>query len=197
MHTHTHTHTTELNDRSDRDLRSWDPGPPPWGRWSINKKKFLQDTSPNTHTAATTRKLVVTPPPPPTIKGVPRCNGGTGVKIQKNHWGIILGPEMMILQGVRRQNPYIGVCYAKEPKKGGYTMLAPALDLSTSLQGDLPNHFRIFPELEAGVLCVAGWGGPTGGSSGRGGGHRWHFKYYSIGGWGGPPKPSCQSLGRG
>ena len=43
---------------------------------------------------------------------------------------------MMILQGVRRQKPYIGVCYANNPKKGGYTTLAPALDLTTSLRGD-------------------------------------------------------------
>ena len=43
---------------------------------------------------------------------------------------------MMILQGVRRQKPYIGVCYANDPKKGGYTTLAPALDLTPSLRGD-------------------------------------------------------------
>ena len=43
----------------------------------------------------------------------------------------------MILQGVRRQKPYIGICYANNPKKGGYTTLAPALDLTTSLRGDL------------------------------------------------------------
>ena len=42
---------------------------------------------------------------------------------------------MMILQGARRQKPYIGVCYANDPPKGGYTTLPPALDL-TSLQGD-------------------------------------------------------------
>ena len=45
--------------------------------------------------------------------------GATGVKIQKNHWVIIFGPKMMILQRVRRQKPYIGVCYANDPKKGG------------------------------------------------------------------------------
>ena len=44
---------------------------------------------------------------------------GTGVKIQKNHWGIIFGPKMMILEGVRCRKPYIGVCYANDPKKGG------------------------------------------------------------------------------
>ena len=40
---------------------------------------------------------------------------------------------MMILQGVKHWKPYIGVCYANDPKKGGYTTLAPALDLTTSL----------------------------------------------------------------
>ena len=29
---------------------SWDPGPPPWVRGSIYKKKVLQDPGPNTHT---------------------------------------------------------------------------------------------------------------------------------------------------
>ena len=28
----------------------WDPGPPPWVRVSIYKKKVLQDLGPNTHT---------------------------------------------------------------------------------------------------------------------------------------------------
>ena len=41
---------------------------------------------------------------------------------------------MMILQRVRRHKPYIGVCYANDPQKGGgFTTLAPALDLTTSL----------------------------------------------------------------
>ena len=44
---------------------------------------------------------------------------------------------MMILQGVRRQKPYNGVCYANDPKKEAYATLALALDLTTSLQGDL------------------------------------------------------------
>ena len=113
----------------------------PWVRGSIYKKKVLQDPGPNTHTAATIRKEVLTPPspPPPPPKGVPRCGGGGyGVQNTKNHWRIIFGPKMMILQGVRHQKPYIGVCYANDPKKGGgYTTLAPALDLTTSLQGDL------------------------------------------------------------
>ena len=30
------------------------------------------------------------------------------------------------------------VCYANDPKKGGYMTPAPALDLTTSLRGDFP-----------------------------------------------------------
>ena len=41
----------------------------------------------------------------------------------------------MILQGVG-QISCLGLCYANDPKKGGYTTPAPALDLTTSLQGD-------------------------------------------------------------
>ena len=117
---------------------SRDPGPPPWARGSIYKKKVLQDPGPNTHTAATIHKEVLTPPPsppPPQKKGYPGA-GGHGGQNPKNYWGVIFGPKMMILQGVRRQKPYIGVCYANDPKKGGYTTLAPALDLTTSLRGD-------------------------------------------------------------
>ena len=44
----------------------------------------------------------------------------------------------MILQGVGHQISCIGVCYANDPKKGGYTMPAPALDLTTSLRSDFP-----------------------------------------------------------
>ena len=98
------------------------PGTPPWVRGSIYKKKVLRDQGPNTHTAATIHKEVLTPPPrppqPPPKKGT-EVRGGTRVKIQKNHWGIIVGPKMMILQGVRRQKPCIGVCYVKDPKRGG------------------------------------------------------------------------------
>ena len=89
---------------------SWDPGPPLWVRGSIYKKKVLRDPGPNKHTTATIHKEVLTPPP----KRGTQVQGGKGVKI-KNHWGIIFGPKMMILQGVRRQKPYIGVCYANHP----------------------------------------------------------------------------------
>ena len=43
----------------------------------------------------------------------------------------------MILQKVGHQISCLGVCYANDPKKGGYTTPAPALDLTTSLRGDL------------------------------------------------------------
>ena len=48
---------------------------------------------------------------------------------------------MMILQGVRHQRPYIGVCYANNPKKRGYTTLTLALDLTTSFRGDLEQAY--------------------------------------------------------
>ena len=60
----------------------------------------------------------VLPPPPP--KGVPRYGGGAyGGQNPKNHGGIIFGPKMMIFQGVRRQKPYVGVCYANDLQKRG------------------------------------------------------------------------------
>ena len=42
----------------------------------------------------------------------------------------------MILQGVGHQISCLGVCYANDPQKRGYTTPAPALDLTTSLRGD-------------------------------------------------------------
>ena len=50
---------------------------------------------------------------------------------------VLLG-KIMILQGVGHPISCLGVCYANDPKKGGYTTPAPALDLTTSLRGDLP-----------------------------------------------------------
>ena len=65
--------------------------------------KVLQDPGPNTHTAATIHKEGLTPPhpTPPLKKGYPGA-GGCGGQNPKNHWGIIFGPKMMILQGVKR-----------------------------------------------------------------------------------------------
>ena len=92
-----------------------------------------------TASANTIRKDVLTPPP----KRVPRYarrggGGGGGGQNPKNHWVITFGPAVMILQGVRRQNTYPGVCHTNDPKIGGYMTPAPALDLTTSLPGDLP-----------------------------------------------------------
>ena len=52
---------------------------------------------------------------------------------------VLLG-KIMILQGVGHPISCLGVCYANDPKKGGYMTPAPALDLTTSLRGD----FRTF-----------------------------------------------------
>ena len=99
------------------------PETPAMVRRSIYKKKVLQDPGPNTHTAATICKEVLTlpTPTPPFQKRVPGYGGGggTGVKIHKNYWGSIFGPKLMILQGVRHQKPYLGVCYANHKKKRG------------------------------------------------------------------------------
>ena len=113
--------------------RSLDPGPPPWVRGSIYKKKALQDPGPNTHTAAAIRKEVLTSPPPtpPPKKRGTRVGGGWGDQNRKIHRGIIFSPKMTILQGVRHPVPYLGVSYKNDPKKGGYMAYAPALDLTT------------------------------------------------------------------
>ena len=79
---------------------SWDPGPPPWVRGSIYKRTVLQDPGPNTHTAATIPKVVLDPLPHPK-KRYPGA-GGYGGPNPKNHWGVIFGPKMIILQGVKR-----------------------------------------------------------------------------------------------
>ena len=49
---------------------------------------------------------------------------------------VLLG-KIMILQGVGHPISCLGVCYANDPKKGGYMTPTPALDLTTSLRGDL------------------------------------------------------------
>ena len=60
----------------------------------------------------------------------------------------------MILQGVGHPISCIGVCYANDPKKGGYMTPAPALDLTTSLRGDscpvlLPSPRILFSQDQA------------------------------------------------
>ena len=89
--------------------------------------------------------------------------GGSGVKIQKNHWGIIFGPKMMILQGVRRQTPYTRVCYANNPKKGGgYKALALALDLTTSLRRDSWAFGGLLGAVRGHIVELEGPRGPFG-----------------------------------
>ena len=56
---------------------------------------------------------------------------GMGVSKLKNHPGIISSPKMIILQGVRHLIPHLGRCQVTDPQKGGYTVSAPALDLTT------------------------------------------------------------------
>ena len=59
-----------------------------------------------------------TPPPLPLPQnGVPSYGGVEGQN-EKIHWGIILCPQMMILQGVGLPIPYLGVCYANGPQTG-------------------------------------------------------------------------------
>ena len=55
---------------------------------------------------------------------------------------LLLG-KIMILQGVGHPISCLGVCYANDPKKGGYMTPAPALDLTTSLRGDLWNEEQV------------------------------------------------------
>ena len=100
----------------------------------IQKKGSSGPRSEYTHSSHNTQRSL---PPPPNKRGT-QVPGGGGYRgpNPKNHWGIIFGPKMMILQGVRRQKPYVGVCYASDPQKGGCTTPAPALDLTTSLRGD-------------------------------------------------------------
>ena len=77
---------------------------------------------------------------------------------------VLLG-KIRILQGVGHPISCLGVCYANDPQKGGYTTPAPALDLTTSLRGDflfqsfLSFYYSACPEswclcaLVNGALC--------------------------------------------
>ena len=98
------------------------------------------------------RKLLTpppTPPPPPPHKKVISRFRGYKPQNQKIHWGMVLLGKIMILQGVGHQISCLGVCYANDPKKGGYTTPAPALDLTTSLRGDFSLHLWHPPKTEA------------------------------------------------
>ena len=116
---------------------------------------------PNTHTAATIHKEVLTSPPthprPPTQppkRGYPGAVG-CGGQNPKNHWRIIFGTKMMILQGVRRQKPYVGVCYANGPKRGGLTTPAPTLDATTCQQKAISALFKTVNTINCSILPIA------------------------------------------
>ena len=95
------------------------------------------------HCLEPSQRKLLTPPPSPTpphphppLKKVISSSRGYRPQNQKIHWGMVLLGKIMILQGVGHQISCLGVCYANDPKKGGYTTPAPALDLTTSLRGD-------------------------------------------------------------
>ena len=83
---------------------------------------------------------------------------------------VLLG-KLMILQGVGHPISCLGVCYANDPQKGGYTTPAPALDLTTSLRGDsAPLALTLSPKIshrrKTGLKTL---GGLEGGGKGGGG----------------------------
>ena len=95
---------------ADRGSRSLDPGPQDPG------------PGPNPHiVAAICKEIDPSPPhthtPHPVKMGTPVCVGGGGQN-RKIHWGITFCPKIMI-QGVRRLIPCLGVCYANDPERGG------------------------------------------------------------------------------
>ena len=117
---------------------------------------------------------------------------------------LLLG-KIMILQGVRHPISCLGVCYANDPKKGGYMTPAPALDLTTSLRGDFLNFLHGGPTTNGPhppsyLSKLAGGGG--GGLAGGGGGGYWQL---GRGGGAGPEpllphaylKGGCVSGGMG
>ena len=64
--------------------------------------------------------VVGAPPPPP--RPPKKAGGGRGgwrSQNRKFHWGIVLSPKMMILQGVKHPLSYVEVCYANDPQTEG------------------------------------------------------------------------------
>ena len=95
------------------------PGTPAMGKGShIREKSSSRPRSKYTHSGHNTQRSFDPPSPPPPKKGT-QVRGGYGGQNQNINWGTISGTKMMILQGVRRQKPYAGVCYANDAKKGG------------------------------------------------------------------------------
>ena len=68
-------------------------------------------------------------------KKVPRCRGVRGSKSKKIIGGHFWSENDDFTKSYTLET-YIGVCYANDPNKEGYTTLAPAIDLMTSLQSD-------------------------------------------------------------
>ena len=97
-----------------------------------------------------------TTPLPPTHTNTKKKRGtqlrgrGGGGQHQNFHWGIRFCPKMMILQGVGHLIPYLVLCYANDPKRGGHKAPAPALDLRNLFEVicptilDPPNMFGCF-----------------------------------------------------
>ena len=82
------------------------------------------------------------------------------VRFPAGHWGIVLLGKIMILQGVGHPISCLGVCYANDPQKGGYTTPAPALDLTPSLRGDFAGSAGAQIVSSKQVLTsMGGWGG--------------------------------------
>ena len=79
---------------------------------------------------------------------------------------LLLG-KIMILQGVGHPISCLGVCYANDPKKGGYMTPAPALDLTTSLRGDSGAFGGLLGAVRGHIVELEGPRGPfsTGKSS--------------------------------
>ena len=83
-------------------------------------------------------KLLNPPPPHPSPSKSDIKFQGIEASESKNPLGDCLIGQKKILQGVGDQISCLGVCYANDPQKGGgiqHTTPAPALDLTTSLQG--------------------------------------------------------------
>ena len=97
------------------------------------------------------RKL---PPPPPPQAPPPQKSDiqfwGIEASESKNPLGDgLIGENNDFTRGWT-SNICLGVCYANDPKKGGYTTPAPALDQTTSLRGDFTCRkcFGVLQKLE-------------------------------------------------
>ena len=106
--------------------QSWDPGPPPWVRGPMYKKKVLQYRGLNPHTAAATREEVLPPPPPqntpprPPKKQYPSTGAeGLGGSKSKNSFG-----DHFTSQNDDSTRGYLGYPPRMAPKGGEYGVRA-------------------------------------------------------------------------